>query len=120
MYAVVIFLYKRSIRVLPVKWVFNLDKKNIEKNKSNKNLEKNQILTKPYSKRICRTKKKGCIKSIPKKFLVSFFRSQHIDVIRDSKHMCFIVFLCRKTHVSYIFHIKKTQCFTTNEHKRIN
>jgi hypothetical protein len=31
---------------------------------------------------------------------------------KESKHMCFNVFLNGKTLVSYIFHIKKTQCFT--------
>jgi hypothetical protein len=31
MYAVVIFPYTKSIRVIPVKWVLNFDKKNIEK-----------------------------------------------------------------------------------------
>jgi hypothetical protein len=51
MYAVVIFPYTKSIRVIPVKWVLNFDKKNIEKNTTkvcyyNKNLEKNQIWTK--------------------------------------------------------------------------
>jgi hypothetical protein len=34
MYAVVVFPYTKSIRVMPVKWVLNFDKKNIEKNKS--------------------------------------------------------------------------------------
>jgi hypothetical protein len=30
---------------------------------------------------------------------------------RESKHMCFNVFLYEKTHVSYIFHMKQTQRF---------
>jgi hypothetical protein len=63
MYAVFIFLYTKSIRVIPVKWVLNFDKKNIEENKSKvcyyyKNLENLQILRKPYSKGFAERKRR--------------------------------------------------------------
>jgi hypothetical protein len=46
MHAVVICTYTKSIQVIPVKWVLNFDRKNIEKKPKvcyyNNNLEKNQ------------------------------------------------------------------------------
>jgi hypothetical protein len=36
MCALVIFPYKKTIQVIPAKWVLNFDKKNIEKNQQSK------------------------------------------------------------------------------------